>query len=150
MTEQQHRRRTLDAVQAVVDSNPDLVKRRARYDLAQRVLRALVITCVLLTTGLLIYLAAGANNAANAIRDCTTPGGKCYQDGEKRTAAAVGQIVKAQQAGIANGSKPAQQNLVLTKANADNIALILATLQQQYPQAAAAARAELIKEGVLK
>lgn len=56
----------------------------------------------LVATALLVAVAlqnrrngADIKAATSTILDCTTPGGKCYQSGNARTAAAVGQIVSA-------------------------------------------------------
>ena len=80
---------------------------------------------------------------AEAIQDCTTPGGECYERSQRQSALLVGQIVKAQQVAVATGSAPARENLSLTKANAQNIQVVLGILDREYPEAAAAVRAEL-------
>jgi hypothetical protein len=141
MTEQQ--RRVLTEVQRT----PVVATAKRRADIARRALQLFTALCAVTAMGLMIYLAGSANAGAEAIQDCTTPGGTCYERSQSQTAALVAQIVKAQQDAVLNGSAPSRANLDLTKANAQNIAVVLGILDTQYPEAAAAVRAELSKEG---
>lgn len=141
MTEQQRRGR--EVVAALVAADPKASKAKRRWEVARRVLHVLTSLAAVVAVGLLIYLAGSANAGAEAIQDCTTPGGKCYERSQKQSAALVGQIVKAQQDAVQTGSAPARENLTLTKANAQNIQVVLGILDREYPEAAAAVRAEL-------
>jgi hypothetical protein len=151
MTEREHRQRrhaladekAEAVVQEIAAREPRVHRARARYELASRLFKAFVAAGLAAAIGLLIYLAGSANAGAEAIQDCTTPGGKCYERSQAQSAMLVGQIVKAQQDATVKGSAPSRENLTLTKANAQNITLILAILDEQYPEAAAAVRAEL-------
>jgi hypothetical protein len=130
-------------VQEITNREPRVQRARARYELANRLLRVIVAIMLAASLGLLIYLAGSANAGAEAIQDCTTPGGECYERSQAQTAVVVGQIVKAQQDAAIQGSAPSRENLTLTKANAQNISVILGILDREYPEAAAAVRREL-------
>jgi hypothetical protein len=132
-----------DVVAELRSREPAIRKAHARYEVARRALQIISTACLVLVLGLLIYLAGSANAGADAIQDCTTPGGECYERSQAQTAVVVGQIVKAQQDAVLVGSAPSRENLELTKANAQNLSLVLGILDQQYPEAAAAVRKEL-------
>lgn len=116
---------------------------RARYELANRLFKGAIAVAAATSLGLLIYLAGSANAGAEAIQDCTTPGGECHTRSQKQTAVVVAQIVAAQREAAATGSAPARENLRLTQTNAQNLNVILGILDREYPEAAAAVRAEL-------
>ena len=139
MTEQQKRAH----LAAIVAADPVASKAKRRWETARRLLTVLTTLAMVSAVGLLIYLAGSANAGAEAIQDCTTPGGECYERSQRQSALLVGQIVKAQQVAVATGSAPARENLSLTKANAQNIQVVLGILDREYPEAAAAVRAEL-------
>lgn len=147
MTDKERRTLANERVVSVVDEisnrEPRVQKARARYELAHRLFRGVSAVVLATILGLLIYLTASANAGAEAIQDCTTPGGECYERSQRQTGVVVGQIVKAQQDAAIQGSKPSQENLVLTKANAQNITIVLGILDREYPEAAAAVRREL-------
>lgn len=152
MSPDRHKREQADTqVEAVVQEisarEPRVQRARARYELAKRLFHALTAVCLVACLGLLIYLSASANAAADAVRDCTEPGGSCYVRSQQRTAQVVGQIIKAQEKAATQGSVPARENLSISKANAQNITVMLGILDREYPEAAAAVRAELSKEG---
>lgn len=132
-----------DVVAELREREPAIRKAHARYEIARRALQVITSAAAVTAVGLMIYLAGSANAGAEAIQDCTTPGGKCYTRSQEQTAQVVGQIVEAQREAVQTGSAPARENLALTKANAQNLTLVLAILDQQYPEAAAAVRAEL-------
>ena len=139
MTEQQKRAH----LAAIVAADPVASKAKRRWETARRLLTVLTTLAMVSAVGLLIYLAGSANAGAEAIQDCTTPGGECYERSQRQSALLVGQIVKAQQDAVTTGSAPARENLSLTKANAQNIQVVLGILDREYPEAAAAVRAEL-------
>lgn len=139
MTEQQRRAN----LAAVVASSPSATKAKRRWEMARRLLTILTSMVAVAALGLLIYLAGSANAGAEAIQDCTTPGGQCYERSQAQSAALVGRIVEAQQTAVATGSKPARDNLELTRINAQNLQVVLGILDREYPEAAAAVRAEL-------
>lgn len=144
MTDHQARERALkDEVLGLAHVDPHVAQARRRYEVVKRTLQVLVGLCSAASVALLIYLAGSANAGAQAIQDCTTPGGECYERSQAQSGALVGQIVEAQQKAVATGSQPARDNLELTKANAQRIQVMLAILDEQYPEAAKVARAEL-------
>lgn len=49
-------------------------------------------------------------STVNVIRDCTEPDGKCFKDGQRRTARAVGDISLAQIAAVACADQPGFQS----------------------------------------
>lgn len=132
-----------DLVADLIAREPRVRKAHARYEVVRRLLQLVATVCLVACMGLLIYLAGSANAGAEAIKDCTTPGGECYERSQAQTAQVVGQIVKAQQQAVQTGSAPARENLVLTKTNAQRIQVMLAILDEEYPEAAKVARAEL-------
>lgn len=145
MTEQQ--RASKARVEAIVAADPVASKAKAKWEIARRALLVLTTACVLAALGLLVYLAGSANDGTEAIRDCTTPGGECFKRSQEQTGKAVAQIVEAQRQVAAEGSAPSRENLRLTQQNSANIQVILGILDREYPEAAAAVRAELSKEG---
>lgn len=132
-----------DVVAELREREPAIRKAHARYEIARRALNIITTSAAVAAVGLMIYLAGSANAGAEAIQDCTTPGGECYERSQEQTALVVGQIVKAQQDAVQTGSAPSRENLTLTKANAQNIQVVLGILDRQYPEAAAAVRKEL-------
>ena len=111
MTEQQKRAH----LAAIVAADPVASKAKRRWETARRLLTVLTTLAMVSAVGLLIYLAGSANAGAEAIQDCTTPGGECYERSQRQSALLVGQIVKAQQVAVATGSAPARENLSLTR-----------------------------------
>lgn len=83
--------------------HPDLDRQKLRSDMVTRVAIVLVALTTVATLFLLAFLAfqareqAVANGVINRevlatqhlLADCTTPGGKCYREGQERTAKAV-------------------------------------------------------------
>jgi hypothetical protein len=135
-------------VQEISDREPRVQRARARYEMARRAVQVITSLCAVAAVAILIYLAGSANAGAEAIQDCTTPGGACYERSQAQSAALVGQIVESQQKAVQTGSAPSRENLALTKQNAANLALVLAILDREYPEAAAAVRRELgVKNG---
>ena len=152
MSPDRHKREQADSkvdvvVQEISDREPRVARARARYELAKRVFQSATALIAVACLALLIYLSASANAAADAVRDCTEPGGSCYTRSQQRSAEIVGQLIEAQEHATTQGSAPARENLTISKANAQNIAMVLAILDRQYPEAARAVRAELSKEG---
>lgn len=139
MTEQQKRAH----LAAIVAADPTASRAKRRWEVARRLLTIVTAAAAVAAVGLMIYLAGSANAGAEAIRDCTTPGGQCYERGQAQQAIAVAQIVEAQRQGQQQGSVVTRENLSLTKANAQRIQVILGILDQEYPEAAAAVRKEL-------
>lgn len=81
-----------------------MVEYQERARLARRRFRltivALIATTAVLLAGLVLLLSKMNDNLTSGsasraqIRDCITPQGKCYQDGQKRTAAVLGNVQK--------------------------------------------------------
>jgi len=140
-------KRTNDAIQEVVNADPGLIRRRARADVFRRAWVGLLGITGLVSMALLIFLSLGANKAADAIADCTNPAGVCYKSSVNLNKANMTALIEAQALGIDKGSTPAKATLVQSRLNADNLRIILGILDQQYPDAAKAVRAQLSKEG---
>lgn len=135
-------------VQEISEREPRVRKARARYEMVRRALQVITSLAAIVAVGLMIYLAGSANAGAEAIQDCTTPGGECYERSQRQSAVLVGQIVEAQRKAASQGSVPSRENLALTKANAQNLQVVLGILDREYPEAAAAVRRELgVKNG---
>lgn len=152
MSPDRHKREQADTkvdvvVQEISAREPRVARARARYELAKRVFQGVTALVAVACLALLLYLSASANAAADAVRDCTEPGGACFTRSQQNTARVVSQIVKAQQDAVKTGSAPARENLTISKANAQNITVILGILDREYPEAAQAVRAQLSKEG---
>lgn len=152
MSPDRHKREQADTkvdvvVQEISAREPRVARARARYELAKRVFQGVTALVAVACLALLLYLSASANAAADAVRDCTEPGGSCFTRSQQNTARVVAQIVKAQQDAVKTGSAPARENLTISKANAQNITVILGILDREYPEAAQAVRAQLSKEG---
>lgn len=141
--EQQADRAAIAEVVREATADPKVIQHRMRYELLTKALRTVVGVALVACLGLLIYLSAAANDAAEAVRGCTEPGGGCYQRSQAQSGALVAQIVQAQRDAVANGSVPVRENLKLTQTNAANIETILAILDRQYPDAVKLVRAEL-------
>ncbi len=76
---------------------PDLVKKRTRVIIMDRLWRTFLSVVMLITIGILIYDVTVAAATREKIADCTTPNGECYQRGEERTGEVlidVGEIVR--------------------------------------------------------
>lgn len=72
---------------------PELVRKRARAIMLQRLLVAAgIILGVIMVLFILWDIAEGRDRRAQLL-DCTQPGGQCYQDGQERTAEAVQSII---------------------------------------------------------
>lgn len=79
---------------------------RRKENLISMAVGVLIIIFIALVLGVAIQNRSISNDAATSAReakrsadvvaDCTTPQGKCYQDGTKRTGGAVGNLVRAQ------------------------------------------------------
>ena len=77
------------------DDRPDLIKKRVR---AVRARWALIISVVFIVVVILLTLffnAVSAISTRQALLDCTTPQGKCYEESQKRTAEVVQDLITA-------------------------------------------------------
>lgn len=81
------------------EDRPELVKKRARALIVQRLAAAALAVFVIASLTLTAYNAIVGIATRAALLDCTTPGGQCYQEGQKRTAEAIRQLVEANEAG---------------------------------------------------
>jgi hypothetical protein len=95
------------------DERPDLIRRRARAVMAERAWRMLWIGIGALVAVLLVWDITVGYQARERIADCTTPGGECYEEGQKNTGSAVTDIVDlarlASIAAAACADQPGQQ-----------------------------------------
>lgn len=92
--------------QALRSDLKDSDAQRRKETLVSLGLGALAIIFIIIVLGVAIQNRTIANDAKHSadnaqataalIKDCTTPSGRCYQDGSKRTGGAVGNIIKAQ------------------------------------------------------
>lgn len=126
-----------------VETEPRVSAARKRYELAKAVTAIATTLLVTASFALLLWLSASANATANAIRDCTQPGGQCYRDAERRTGLIIHEIDASNSRWQTQGSVPAQASLEQTRTNGRNISIILGILDREYPEAAKAVRAEL-------
>jgi hypothetical protein len=74
---------------------PELIKKRARAVFVTRLFWTSIILMVALCLGILVYNALQAAASRQRLMDCTTPGGKCYAEGQARTAEAVKSLITA-------------------------------------------------------
>jgi hypothetical protein len=80
---------------------PDQAQKVVRDELWRRVFQVVVVTSLIATLSLLLYLmvqSAGRgkenHELLTRVTSCTTPGGDCYQRGQSNTGAAVATINK--------------------------------------------------------
>lgn len=123
----------------------DLIRTRTRYERARHLAVFLVAALLAAVLGLIVVLLVSVQNTQSALESCTVPGRACYKDSQRRSAALIGELIDAQNQAVSNGSAPSRENLTLTKANSERITIALAILEQQYPEAARAARAQIEK-----
>lgn len=81
------------------EGRPELIQRRARALIFQRLAVGALVVFVVASLALASYNALVSISTRAALTDCTVPGGKCYQEGQKRTAEAIRQLVEANEAG---------------------------------------------------
>lgn len=74
---------------------PELQKRRVRALLIQRAFIATLIIYLVSTMAILIVLGYQSQEQRHRLIDCTTPGGRCYQDAQERTGEAIAELVKS-------------------------------------------------------
>lgn len=74
------------------EGRPELVKKRARTYMAQRLFAGIIGLFIIVSMTLLVVNAIEATKTRAALVDCTTPAGQCYQEGQKRTAKVVEQL----------------------------------------------------------
>lgn len=75
------------------NQRPELVQKRARMIAVERfsvVLVALMLTVILLLDIFNTYV---ETQKRNRLMDCTTPGGQCFAESQRRTAQAIKQII---------------------------------------------------------
>lgn len=130
---------------SLTDNDRDLIRARTRYERARHLAVFLVAALLSAVLGLIVVLLVSVQNTQAALESCTVPGRACYKDSQRRSAVLIGELIDAQNTAVANGSKPSRENLTLTKANSERITIALAILEQQYPEAAKAARAQIEK-----
>jgi len=95
-------------------NRPDLRRKRALAIMLQRATIALFVIYCIATMGMLLWLGVQGNASRRQLVDCTTPHGKCYQEGQKRTAEAIQALINDNEltretviAAIACGQDPA-------------------------------------------
>lgn len=75
------------------ERRPELVKARARAHMASMAWRFVWVAVMTLIATLIVYDIIIGNQARAELLDCTTPGGECYEQGQKTTGDAVTNIV---------------------------------------------------------
>jgi hypothetical protein len=74
---------------------PELVKKRARALMWQRLGLALIGLFVIATLGGLTINSLFAKQQRDQLADCTTPGGKCYEEGQRQARARTKILIDA-------------------------------------------------------
>lgn len=72
--------------------NPEVEKWGRRLMILKHIRDILAVLLGVACTLLLIHITTGTNNYTKRLVDCTTPGGKCYEQGRSATTGAVGTI----------------------------------------------------------
>lgn len=101
------------------ETTPNLIKKRARVILVQRILIGVVALYMLGTSAVATIAALVSLQARNAILDCVEPTGQCYQEGQKRTGEAVQSIVEGTLIGTEEISATTREVIHLTAFCAD-------------------------------
>jgi hypothetical protein len=97
------------------DGRPDLVKKRARAIVVQRLAFCVVAFFIVATLSILTINAVISLKTRSALLDCTEPSGECAQEGQKRTADVIQQLIEAGRL----GDVATQRIVVLAAACAD-------------------------------
>lgn len=77
------------------DGRPELVKKRGRVILLQRLAVAIVTIYIIGSLTLLVLNAIQASQTRHTLIDCTSPSGKCYQEGQKRQGKVINQLIQS-------------------------------------------------------
>ena len=72
---------------------PELVRKRARTNMAQRLLGAAALLLGVLMILFILWDIEDGRKRGEVLLDCTTPGGECFEAGQTRTARAVQNII---------------------------------------------------------
>lgn len=99
-----------------IEGHPEIEGKRVRALLAQRLAVALLLLFIVISLGLTAYNAIVGIATRAALLDCTTPGGECYKEGQRRTAEAIRQLVEANEA----GEQTTREIVILAADCADN------------------------------
>lgn len=78
-----------------LEGRPDLIKKRTQIIRITWLFWAAMFALVAVILGTLFFNAISAIATRDALLDCTTPSGECYQRGQEQTAKAVADLVKA-------------------------------------------------------
>lgn len=98
------------------EDRPELIAKRARTIIVERVFLTTLAVCVLLALGLLSYNALNSLATRDAILDCTQPTGECYKEGQRRTGEVIRQLIESNQ----DTAMITRQIVVLAAACADD------------------------------
>ena len=77
------------------EGRPELVKLRARTLFLRNIGIGLLAVFMIASMTLLVITSLQGTIVRNQLLDCTTPGNPCYDDGQKRTAEAIAQLINA-------------------------------------------------------
>lgn len=75
------------------DGRPELVKKRARSILAERIWRTFQGATVAIALGALLLNAWQGSQTRQKLVDCTTPSGECYKENSRRTVVFLKQLI---------------------------------------------------------
>lgn len=120
-----------------------LIKARTRYERWRRATLAFAAMAVTASLALIVALLVQVNHTQAALESCTVPGRACYERSQEQGAKAIASLIAAQQKAITDAEANDAADLKTTEANAHRIQVVLGILDRQYPEAAAAVRAEL-------
>lgn len=77
---------------------PELVKQRARALIWTRIAWAIIGLFIISSLAILVFNAIQSISTRQALLDCTTPHGDCYEKGQKQTGDVIQQLIDASKA----------------------------------------------------
>lgn len=99
------------------EGRPDLVKKRARTIILQRVALAVLAVYVVASLTILVLNALASFQTRDALLDCTQPTGECAREGQEQTAKIIQQLIDANRL----NEVATRQIVVLAAACADQV-----------------------------
>lgn len=81
------------------EGRPELVQKKARADLVNRVSWAVIVSFIILSLVLLLINAVQGAATRDTVVSCTKPGEFCFEQGQERTAKVVEKLIAAGQQG---------------------------------------------------
>ena len=134
----------VEALSADLSQHEDrLIRARARAERWTRLLILFGAATLAACLGLIVFLLVQVNHTQAALESCTVPGRPCYERSMQQSSAIVARLITEQQQAVQDAEANDVSDLKITQANAERIKIALGILDRQYPEAAAAVRAEL-------